>query len=309
MPLRIDAMKAMVLHKYGGPDELKYEDFPEPTPGEGEVLVRVSAVSINPVDWKMRSGEAKERFPVEFPGILGRDLSGIVRSVGAGVTEFEPGDKVFALASHTYAELCVVKASELARVPEGLELTKAAALPLVTLTGEQLIRVGTGIQAGQTVLVTGALGGVGRSAVYTAKQAGAKVIAGVRKKQVDEAKALHADHVLALDDDEEMEKLGLIDAVADTVGHDTATKLLGKVVPGGIFASVVGPPQGANLHPKVNVVSVRCEPDPKRMVELAEAVVAKKLVIPIDRMIPLADAGEGQAAAEKGGIGKVILLA
>jgi NADPH:quinone reductase-like Zn-dependent oxidoreductase len=302
-------MKAVVLHEYGGPEKLKLENWDDPTPGEGEVLVRVAGASINPVDWKMRSGEAKERFPVEFPGILGRDVAGVVRSVGAGVTEFAPGDHVFALAHHTYAELCVVKASELGKIPIGLETTHAAALPLVTLTGDQLIRLGTAVHAGQTVLVTGALGGVGRTAVFVAKEAGAKVIAGVRKKQLDEAKALGADQVIALDDDEALEKLGALDAVADAVGGETATKLLGKVAPGGVFASVLGPPKGADLHPKVKVVPVVCKPDPRRMEELAQDVVDKKLTIPVDRMIPLADAGEGQKAAENGGIGKVILLA
>jgi len=302
-------MKAVVLHEYGGPEKLKLEDWDDPVAGEGEVLVRVAAASINPVDWKMRSGEAKARFPVEFPAILGRDVSGVVREIGPGVTGFAPGDRVFALAWHTYAQLCVVKASELAKVPDGIELVHAAALPLVTVTGEQLIRVGTGIQAGQTVLITGALGGVGRSAVRAAKDAGAKVIAGVRGKQLEEAKSLRVEQVIALDDEEAMAKLGFVDAVADIVGGETAEKLLGKVVPGGVFASVLGGPANGALHPKVRIVPVKAEPDPERMVKMAEHVKAKRLEIPIDRMLPLEDAGEGQAAAEKGGIGKVLLLA
>ena len=302
-------MKAVVLHEYGGPDKLKYEDVDDPVAGPGEVLVRVAAVSINPVDWKMRSGEAKARFPLEFPAIIGRDVSGVVREVGEGVTEFAPGDKVFALAQHTYAQLCVVKADELAKVPDGIELTHAAALPLVTLTGEQLIRIGTGIQKGQTVLVSGAVGGVGRSAIRTAKDAGAKVIAGVRKTQLEQAKDLHADEVIALDDEAAMEGLGFVDAVADTVGHETAEKLIAKVVPGGIFASVLGGPANGNLHPKVKIVPVICKPDPDRMVKLAEDVKANRLSIPIDRMLPLEDAAKGHAAAEQGGIGKVLLLA
>src|ERR1700743_1653270 len=110
-------MKAAVLHEYGAQSKLKYEDMPDPQPGPGEVRVRVLAASINPVDWKMRSGEARERFPVQFPGILGRDVAGIVESLGEGVTGFVEGDKVFALAHSTYAELCVVKASELAHIP------------------------------------------------------------------------------------------------------------------------------------------------------------------------------------------------
>ena len=302
-------MKAVVLHEYGGPDKLKYEDVPDPVAGKGEVLVRVAASSVNPIDYKIRSGAVKDYFPVQFPAILGRDLSGTVRSVGEGVSGFAPGDKVMALANKTYAELAVVPAEDLAKVPEGLDLVEAAALPLVTTTGEQLITLGTKIQAGQTVLVAGALGGVGRSAVWTAKKAGAKVIAGVKKSQVKEAEGLGADQVLALDDKAAVEKLGFIDAVADAVGGETAEMLLGKVKQGGVFASVLGPPGNATMHPTVRVEAVRAKPDAAMLRTMAEDILAKRFVIPIDRMVPLADAGEAQAAAEKGGIGKVLLLA
>jgi NADPH:quinone reductase-like Zn-dependent oxidoreductase len=302
-------MKAVVLHEYGGPGKLKYEDVDDPVAGEGEVLVRVTASSVNPIDYKLRSGAMKQYMPLELPAILGRDVSGIVREIGAGVQGFAPGDRVMALGNNAYAELVVVKAEELTHVPEKLDLVEAAALPLVTLTGEQLISRGTKIQSGQTVLVAGAVGGVGRSAVGTAKMAGAVVIAGVRKSQVKEAEELRVDQVLALDDTGAMEKLGLIDAVADTVGGETAEMLLGKVKQGGVFASVLGPPGNAKMHPTVKVESVRVVPDAAMLKTLAEDVVAGRLVIPIDRMVPLAEADEAQAAAEKGGIGKVLLLA
>jgi NADPH:quinone reductase-like Zn-dependent oxidoreductase len=302
-------MKAAVLHEYGPPKNLKYEDMPDPVPAEGEVLVRIAATSINPVDYKMRSGEANERFPVEFPGILGRDLSGIVRAVGEGVTGFAPGDKVIALAWKTYAELATVKAAELTLLPDGMDLVEAAALPLVTLTGEQLITRGTQIQSGQTILISGAVGGVGRSAVWTAKKAGATVIAAVRKSQLKEAAEIGADEVVALDDDDAMEKIGFLDAVADTVGHDTADKLLAKVKPGGVFASVLGPPANAKLHPTVKIVPVMAVPDAPALRILAEEALAGRFKIPIDRMIPLDEAADGHAAAEKGGIGKILLLA
>ncbi|MEO8735469.1 MAG: NADP-dependent oxidoreductase [Edaphobacter sp.] len=302
-------MQAVVLHEYGGPDKLKYEEVADPVAGEGEVLVRLAATSVNPVDYKMRSGAAKEHFPVEFPGILGRDIAGIVRAVGPGVSGFAAGDKVMALGSKSYAELVVVKAKDVALVPDGLDLVEAAALPLVTLTGEQLITRGTGIKAGQTVLVAGAVGGVGRSAVWTAKKAGAIVIAGVKKKQLDEAKGIGADEVIALDDDSAMEKLGFVDAVASAVAGKTAEILLGKVKQGGVFGSVLGPPANAKMHPTVQVTPVMAVPDAAMLRTMAEDVAAKRLVIPIDRMIPLKDAGAGQAAAEKGGIGKVLLLA
>ena len=124
-------MKAVVLHEYGGPSKLKYEDFPDPVAGAGEVLIRVAASSVNPVDWKIRSGAAQGRFPVQFPAVLGRDISGIVRELGAGVTGFKPGDKVMALGRAAYAELAVVKAEEVALVPEGPYTFARAAEPVV----------------------------------------------------------------------------------------------------------------------------------------------------------------------------------
>jgi NADPH:quinone reductase-like Zn-dependent oxidoreductase len=302
-------MKAIVLHEYGGPEKLKYEDVPDPVPKEGEVLVRLAATSVNPVDFKMRSGEAAARFPIQFPGILGRDIAGVVRSLGQGVSGFAPGDKVIGLGSNTYAELVVVKAENLTHLPDKLDLVEAAALPLVTLTGEQLVSRGVKVQQGETVLVTGAIGGVGRTAVYVAKKAGAVVIAGVRKNQLEQAAELGADEVLALDDDSAVDKLGVIDAVADTVNHETAEKLIGKVKQGGVFASVLGPPANANMHPGVRIEPVRAVPDAATLHTLAEDVAAGRFTIPIDRMVPLADAADAQAAAEKGGIGKVLLLA
>ena len=303
-------MKAVVLHEYGSPDKLKYEDAPDPEPGEEQVLVRVAAASINPIDWKMRSGAVKDRFPVEIPTILGRDVSGTVRSVGAKVVGFAPGDKVMALAWKTYAELCVVDAKDLVRVPDGMDLVEAAAVPLVTLTGEQLVRLGANVQSGETVLVAGALGSVGRSAVFAAKQMRSTVIAGVRKKQKGEAAELGADEMIALDDDDDIARLGFIDAVADTVNGETAQKLIAKVKQGGVYGSVVGPPANAKLHPTVRVQHIMAKPDAEKLSWLAEQVAAGKLRIPIDRMMPLEEAAKAHAVAEKGGVGgKILLLA
>jgi NADPH:quinone reductase-like Zn-dependent oxidoreductase len=302
-------MKAVVLHEYGGPEKLIYEEVADPVADEGQVLVRVAASSVNPIDFKMRSGEAKDRFPLEFPVILGRDISGIVRTVGNRVDGFKPGDKVMAVGRKAYAELAVVDAKDVALIPEELDMVKAAALPLVTLTGGQLIMLGTKIQAGQTVLVSGAVGSVGRSAVWMAKKAGAKVIAGVKRSQMKQAESLGADQVLALDDSAAMDKLGFIDAVANTVGGQTAEMLLGKVKQGGVFASVVGPPGNAKMHPTVKVEAVQSKPDAGMLRTMAEDVATGRLQIPIDRMVPLAEASKAQAAAEKGSKGKILLLA
>lgn len=302
-------MKAIVLHEFGAPNKLKYEDVPDPKPGQGEVLVRLAATSVNPVDYKLRSGSLQAYMPLNLPAILGCDVSGIVREVGPGVTGFEEGDRVMALGEHTYAELVVVKASDLTIAPPDLNLVEAAALPLVTLTGEQLISRGVKIEKGQTVLVAGAIGSVGRSAVSTAKKSGAVVIAGVRKSQRRQAEDLRADIILALDDETDIDKLGLIDAVADTVGGHTAEHLMPKVKQGGVFASVLGPPSNAKMHPTVRVESVRVVPDATMLRTLADDVVAKRIVIPVDRMVPLAEAADAQAQAEKGAKGKILLLA
>ncbi|RSL17070.1 NADPH:quinone reductase-like Zn-dependent oxidoreductase [Edaphobacter aggregans] len=302
-------MKAIVLHEYGGPEKLSYEDVADPVAGAGQVLVRVTSTSVNPIDFKLRSGAMKAFMPLTFPAILGNDFSGLVREVGSGVAGFAAGDRVMGVADSSDAELVAANADAMIKIPEGLDTVEAAALPVVTMTGEQLVTRGTGIQKGQTVLVTGALGSVGRSAVWTAKKAGAVVIAGVRGSQINAAAELGADQVLALDDAAAMEKLGFIDAVADTVGGPTAEKLLGKVKPGGVFASVVGGPANAKLHPTIRVESVVMHPDTAALKSLAGDIAAGRFVIPIDRMVPLEEAGQAQTAAEKGGIGKILLLA
>jgi NADPH:quinone reductase-like Zn-dependent oxidoreductase len=212
------------------------------------------------------------------------------------------------MADDTYAELCVVNAAVLAKIPKGLDLIQAAALPLVTTTGNQLLSA-TGIKAGQTVLVVGAVGNVGRSAVFTAKEHGAIVIAGVLKRQIDVTKTAGADQVVATDDDTAIANLPPLDAVADTVGGRTAEKLIAKVKPGGVFASVEGAPQNAAQHPSVKVVAVFSKFDRKTLQFMAEAVRDGKLVIPISQTLPLSKAAEAQASAEKGGMGKILLVA
>lgn len=300
-------MKAIVVHQYGGPEVLKFEDFPDPVPGPGEVLVRVAAASVNPIDYKRRAGLTKDFYPLTFPGLIGVDVAGTVVKLGPGVEGFSVGDQVFAMADNTYAELCVVNAAVLAKVPKGLDLIQAAALPLVTTTGNQLLSA-TGIERGQTVIVVGAAGGVGRSAAFTAKDRRATVIAAVLKRQMDQAKTVAADQVVATDDDTAIANLQPVDTVADAVGGKTAEKLIAKVKPGGVYASVVEPPQNAAKYPSVKIVHVFSKFDRKTLEFMAEAVRDGKLVIPISQKLPLSEAAKAQAAAEKGG-GKILLVA
>lgn len=299
-------MKAVLLKGYGDVEQLEYTDVPDPKPVGGEVLVKVAGASLNPLDWKLRAGYLKEIMPLPLPFILGSDVSGEVVAVGSGVTRFKPGDKVLGFVSNSYAELLTAKEDQLALLPEGLDLAEAGVLPVVTLTGAQLIEKGVKPKAGDTVFITGALGSVGRTAVYVAKLHGALVVAGVRKSQKSEAQLLGAERVAAVDDEAELANLGELDSIADTVGGPTLEKLLPKVKKGGTVATVLGPqPAAAKLG--LTLLEVYAQPDSKRLAELADDVREGDLTIPIGRRFKLSQIREAHTAAQKGGAGKVLL--
>src|SRR3569833_395745 len=209
-------MKAVRIHAYGGPEQLQFEtDVPDPEVGPTSVLIRSAAARVNPIDWKVRSGARQKDFPQQMPAILGRDVAGVVQAVGPNVHNFKVGDRVAAFTTQAYAELVAVEAAIVTHLPDGIDLQEAAAIPLAALTGDQLVRVATKGESGETILVSGALGSVGRAAVHTARKLGAKVIAGVRGKQLSEAQALGAWNVVAIDNDQALAKLEPLDAVAD----------------------------------------------------------------------------------------------
>src|ERR1700722_8639239 len=224
-------MRAVVLDEYGGPEKLKFEDnVAEPQISGTTVLIAAAAASVNPIDWKLRSGMRQKDSPLSFPAILGRDVSGIVRAVGD---------------------------SDVAHLPDGVDLANAAAIPLISLTGDQLVRLATNVKKGQVVLITGALGSVGRAAVHTAKKIGALVIAGVRGKELDDARSLGVSDVLAIDDDKAIEGFRLVDAIADTVGGEVAAKLIAKVKPSGSFGyTSVLPERAAAQNPTAKITRV-----------------------------------------------------
>lgn len=300
-------MKAVLLVGYGDVDQLKYEEIPTPEPGSNEVLVKVISTSVNPVDFKIRSGAMKDMMPVGFPFTLGRDVAGEVVKVGSEVTGLSVGQKVIGLVHKSYAEFLTAAADDLTIIPEGLDVTEAGALPLVLTTGAQL---GEHIhpKSGQTVLVTGALGSVGRTAVFAAKQDGARVIAGVRANQKQEAESLGADQVVAIDDDGEISALPELDAIADTVDHEVIGKLLPKLKNGGILGSVLGRPKEAEGR-DIYVETFMAQPDADLLNQLARAVQRGELKIPIAKTFKLSEAGEAQKLAESGGVnGKILLV-
>jgi NADPH:quinone reductase-like Zn-dependent oxidoreductase len=300
-------MKAVLLYAYGGPEQLRYEETDVPQYGDDEVLVRVKATSINPIDFKLRSGAAKARMPIELPAILGRDLSGEVVEAGKSVTGFPKGMRVMALTNRTYAEYTVAKAGVLAPIPDVLTFEQAAALPLVTLTGAQLIERAVKLTQGQAVLVTGALGNVGRTAIHVARKCGARVLAGVRSTEKQDAAKLNADGIVAIDSEEEIGRLHDLDAIADTVGGSTIQRLLKTIRKGGVVGSVLGPPEGADKY-DIRVEAFMAQPDASRMHKLAEDVARQEFSIPIARTMKLQDIQEAQRLAEKGGLGGKIVL-
>ncbi len=299
-------MKAIQLHGYGDVDQLVYEDVPDPKPQSGEVLVQVVSTSVNPIDYKLRSGAMQQQMKLQFPMILGSDVAGVVHAVAPDVTSLKVGDRVIGLVKQSYAEFLVAKAEELALAPAGIPLEEAGRLPLVLVTGAQLIERGVQPKPGERVLVTGAVGSVGRTAVHVARSLGAHVIAGVRKNQLEEAKLI-AEETVALDDDAAIQALAPFDALADTVDGPTIAKLLPKYNRKGAFASVLGKPDAAEKA-GVEVKTVYAQPDAHRLRQLAEEVAAGKLQIPIAKSFPLREAGAAQKFAEAGASGKVILL-
>ena len=302
-------MKAVRIYDYGGPETLRYEDdVREPPIGPDTVLIESVATSVNPIDWKVRSGARQKDFPLELPAILGRDVSGVVMAVGREVRDFKPGDRVIAMADATYAEVVAVPGALVTHLPDGVDPIDAAAIPLVSLPGDQLVRLATKSAAGQTILVSGALGSVGRAAVHTAKKLGAKVIVGVRARQLAEAESLGAYATVALDDDDAFGRLEAVDGVADTVGGEVAAKLLRKVRGGGRFGYASVLPEDATKEASVEISRVFARPDPSKLREFADDIRDGTFVLPTSRRMPLRDAGAAHELLEKGGGGKIVLV-
>ena len=306
-------MKAVCIYSYGGPEVLVYEDAPRPHPGPGEVLVRVHAAGINPVDWKIREGYLKEMLHHTFPLVLGWDLSGVVESLCSGLTNLKVGDEVFSrpniLRDGAYAEFIVVKECELALKPKSVDHLHAAALPLAGLTGWQTLFDAAGLSAGQRVLIHAAAGGVGHIAVQLAKWKGAHVIGTASEKNHDFLRKLGIDQVIDYDTERFDEVVQPVDVVLDTIGGDTQKRSWKVLKRGGILVSIVSPPKDeiATEH-GVRQAFVFTQPNSVQLGEIAKLVDADKLKVIVETVLPLSDATRGQELSERGhGRGKIVL--
>jgi NADPH:quinone reductase-like Zn-dependent oxidoreductase len=306
-------MKAVRIHSYGGPEILLYEDAPRPKPGKGEILIRVHAAGVNPIDWKVRAGYMKDFIPHSFPLILGWDVSGVIEEVGPNVSRFKKGDEVYSLPDHTrngaYAEYIVVRESEVALKPNALHHVRAAAVPLATLTAWQALFDTAQLQPRQRVLIHGAAGGVGHFAVQLAKWKGAHVIGTASAKNHEMLYKLGADELIDYTTQRFEDVTRNIDVVLDTIGGDTQERSWQVLKKGGILVSVVqSPSENKAKEHGVRGIRLGARPNGQELVEIAKIVDAGKLAPVIDRILPLSEARRAHELSQSGHTrGKIVL--
>jgi NADPH:quinone reductase-like Zn-dependent oxidoreductase len=306
-------MKAIRIHRYGGPEVLQHEDAPRPAPQAGEVLVRVHAAGVNPIDWKVREGEMKEFWPHKFPVILGWDLSGIVSAVGKGPSRFRVGDEVYSLPDRSrdgaYAECVVVRESELALKPKSLHHIRAAAVPLAALAAWQALFETAQLQSGQRVLIHAGSGGVGHFAVQLAKWKGAYVFATASTKNQDLLRKLGVDEPIDYTQQKFEDVVRKIDIVLDTIGGDTQERSWSVLKKGGTLASLVEPPSDEKAKERgVRAAFVASHPNGEQLAEIAKIIDAGELAPVIDRILPLSEARRAHELSQSGHThGKIVL--
>jgi NADPH:quinone reductase-like Zn-dependent oxidoreductase len=306
-------MKAVRIHEYGGPEVLKYEDAPRPQPAAGEVLIRVHAAGVNPVDRGVRSGFLKERIKYALPMIPGWDVSGVVEAVGPGVARLKAGDAVYSrpdiARDGSYAEYIVVKESEVALKPKSIDYVTAAAVPLAALTAWQALFDNAKLEAGQTILIHGAAGGVGCFAVQFAKLKGARVIGTASQRNHEFLRSLGADQVIDYNTTKFEDVVHDADVVLDTITGDTADRSYQVLKKGGIYVSILAPPsqEKAAAH-GVRIGHTFVQPNVAQLDEIAKLIDSGKLKVVIEKVFPLAEARAAQDLnATKHTRGKIVL--
>ncbi len=309
----MSTMKAIRVHEYGGPEVLKYDDAPRPAPAAGEVLIRVHATSVNPVDVAIRQGYFKERMKYNLPMIPGWDVSGVVESAGSGATRLKPGDEVYSrpdlARDGAYAEYIVVRESEVALKPKSIDHTHAAAIPLTALTAWQALFDAGHLSPGQSVLIHGAAGGVGHFAVQFAHVKGARVIATASKRNHEFLRSLGADEVIDYSTTKFEDVVHDVDVVLDTITGETQDRSWQVIKKGGIYVSILQPPnqEKAAAH-GVRSAHVFVQPNVAELDEIARLVDSGKVKPHIERVFPLKDARAAQElVATHHTRGKVVL--
>ena len=306
-------MKAVVVHEYGGPEVLKYEDAPKPEPKENEMLVRVIAAGVNPVDDGLRSGHYSKYFGPKPPFTPGGDIAGVVEKAGAKVTKFKVGDAVYAYLDLDrgggYAEYTVTNEKEAAAKPKSLTFEEAAAVPIVALTAWQALIDNAKLSAGQSVLIHGGSGGVGTFAIQIAKARGAKVFATASTANQDLLKQLGADVAIDYTKQKFEDVAKNVDVVLDCVGQDTLQRSYGVVKKGGFIVTIVASPAPAELEKHgIRGSSLSVAPNSEELAEISKLIEEKKIKVIVSQTLPLADAAKAQEqAATRHTRGKIVL--
>lgn len=315
-------MKAIVIHSYGGPDVLAYEDVALPAPGEGEVLIRVYAAGVNPSDCHTRSGYAtvpeaiRPRIKPSLPMIPGWDVSGVVAAIGPGVSTFKEGNAVYGLVrfpqqgpAGAYAEYMIAPEVHLARKPDTIDHIQTAALPMAVLTAWQALETAN-IKAGQLVLVNGASGGVGHLAIQLAKIKGAAVIGVASGRNETFVREIGVDQFIDYTRFSPAEVAANVDVVIDTVGGEDGEQLLEVLKPGGKLISIFYSPYSSERVAKANVtvLPLQVRSNASQLAEIAHLVDTGRLRVEVDTILPLAEASKAHERSEsRRARGKIVL--
>ncbi|HLI84806.1 MAG TPA: NADP-dependent oxidoreductase [Bryobacteraceae bacterium] len=306
-------MKAVRMHAYGKPEVLQYEDAPRPEPGAGDVLVKIHAAGVNPVDWKIRAGMTRGFIELPLPAILGWDFSGVVEQLGPGVTGWKPGDEVYARPDlrrpGAYAEYIAVRASEIQHKPKKLDHVQSAAIPLAALTAWQAIFDAGQLQAGQKILIHAAAGGVGTFAVQLAKWKGAYVIGTASARNHPLLRDLGADELIDYNTTRFEDTAKGVDVVLDAMAGETRERSWQVLKKGGILVSILGQPSEEKARQYgVRAAGIFVQPNQPQLREIANLADSGKLRPIIEAVLPLAEAARAHEMNQtQHTVGKIVL--
>ncbi|MDQ7918463.1 NADP-dependent oxidoreductase [Mesonia sp. MT50] len=303
-------MKAIQMKEYGDESVLNYTDVERPEPKADEILVKIHAASVNPVDWKIRDGKG-EKFGMKLPLILGADFAGAVEEMGAEIKEFKKEDEVYGkILIGCYAEYVIVKEGELSKKPKNLDYEKAASIPMGALTSWQAIFETAKLKSGQKILIHAASGGVGSMAVQLAKAKGAYVIGTASGSNKDFVKGLGADEFIDYTSTNFEDVVSDVDVVYDTIGGDTQKRSFQVLKEGGFLVSLVEDPSKELLKKyKVEGKVIASVANAEQLEEITQLIEEGKVKTHVEKVFPLSEAKKAQKLSKEGHVrGKIILL-
>lgn len=303
-------MKAIQIKEYGDESVLNYMDVVRPEPKADEILVKIHAASVNPVDWKIRDGKG-EKFGMKLPLILGADFAGTVEKIGTEIKKFKKKDEVYGkILIGCYAEYVIVKENELSEKPKNLDYKEASSVPMGALTSWQAIFETAKLKSGQKILIHAASGGVGSMAVQLAKAKGAYVIGTASASNKDFVKDLGADEFIDYTSTNFEEVVNNVDVVYDTIGGDTQKRSFQVLKEGGYLVSLVQDPSEELLKKyKVEGKVIASVANPKQLEKITQLIEEKKVKVHLEKVFPLSEAKKAQKLSKNGHVrGKIILV-